>query len=116
MLVTAVAGFLHPEGPDPNDHQAIFAVYAASNSWTAVHLGQFVGMVIIILGLGALFFALDPPRGAGFWLDRMGLFTAGAALALYAVLQAVDGVALKQAVNAWASAGNGDKADSLRFC
>ena len=113
VLVTAVAGFLHPEGPDPNDHLAVFAVYAASKSWTAVHLGQFVGMVIIIFGLGALFFALDPPRGAGLWLNRIGLLTAGAALALYAVLQAVDGVALKQAVNAWASAANGDKA--VRF-
>ena len=113
VLVTAVAGLLHAEGPDPNDHQAIFAVYAASNSWTAVHLGQFVGMVMIILGLGVLSLAVAPPGGAGLWLDRMGLLTAGAALALYAVLQAVDGVALKQAVNAWASAGNGDKA--IRF-
>jgi len=113
VLVTAVAGFLHPEGPDPNDHVTIFAVYAASKSWTAVHLGQFVGMVIIISGLAALFFALDPPRGAGLWLNRMGLLTAGAALALYAVLQAVDGVGLKHAVNAWASASNGDKA--VRF-
>lgn len=113
VLVTAVAGFLHPEGPDPNDHVTIFAVYAASKSWTAVHLGQFVGMVIIISGLAALFFALDPPRGAGLWLNRMGLLTAGAALALYAVLQAVDGVGLKHAVNAWASAANGDKA--VRF-
>jgi hypothetical protein len=110
VLVTAVAGFLHPEGADANDHQAIFAVYAASKSWTAVHLGQFVGMVIIVFGLGALFFALEPPSGAGLWLDRMGLLAAGAALALYAVLQAVDGVALKQAVNAWASAANADKA------
>lgn len=113
VLVTAVAGFLHPEGPDPNDHVTIFAVYAASKSWTAVHLGQFVGMVIIISGLAALFFALDPPRGAGLWLNRMGLLTAGAALALYGVLQAVDGVGLKHAVNAWASASNGDKA--VRF-
>jgi uncharacterized membrane protein HdeD (DUF308 family) len=113
VLVTAVAGFLHPEGPDPNDHVTVFAVYAASKSWTAVHLGQFVGMVIIISGLAALFFALDPPRGAGLWLNRMGLITAGAALALYGVLQAVDGVALKQAVDAWASAGNDDKA--VRF-
>ena len=113
LLVTVVAWFLHPEGADANDHRAIFAIYAASQSWTAVHLGQFVGMVIIVFGLGALFFALDPPRGAGLWLDRMGLLTAGAALALYAVLQAVDGVGLKQAVNASAAAGNGDKA--VRF-
>jgi hypothetical protein len=110
VLVTAIAGFLHPEGPDANDHRTIFAIYAASQSWTAVHLGQFIGMVIISFGLVALFFALDVRSGMGLWLNRFALLSAGAAMALYGVLQGVDGVGLKQAVNAWASAENGDKA------
>ena len=113
VLVTAIAGFLHAEGADPNDHQAVFAIYAASQSWTAVHLGQFIGMVIITFGLVALFFALDVRGGVGVWLNRFALVSAGAAMALYGVLQAVDGVGLKQAVNAWASADDGDKA--VRF-
>jgi hypothetical protein len=29
VVVTAIAGFPHAEGPDANDHQAIFAIYAA---------------------------------------------------------------------------------------
>jgi len=78
-----------------------------------VHLGQFIGMVIITFGLVALFFALDVRGGVGLWLNRFALLSAAAALALYGVLQAVDGVGLKQAVNALASAGNGDKA--VRF-
>ncbi|MFL6046213.1 MAG: hypothetical protein ACJ72M_13970 [Propionibacteriaceae bacterium] len=110
VVVTAIAGFLHPEGADANDHQSIFAIYAASQSWTVVHLGQFIGMVIISYGLVALFFALDVRSGVGVWLNRFALLSAGAALALYGVLQAVDGVGLKQAVNAWASADNADKA------
>ena len=109
VVVTAIAGFLHPEGADANDHRTIFAIYAASQSWTAVHLGQFVGMVIITFGLVALFFALNVRSGVGLWLNRFALLSAGAALALYGVLQAVDGVGLKQAVNAWALAENGDK-------
>ena len=113
VLVTAVAGFLHAEGADANDHQAVFAVYAASQSWTAVHLGQFIGMVIITFGLVALFFALDVRGGVGVWPNRFALVSAGAAMALYGVLQAVDGVGLKQAVNAWATADVGDKA--VRF-
>jgi hypothetical protein len=113
VVVTAIAGFLHAEGADANDHQAIFALYAASQSWTAVHLGQFIGMVIITFGLVALFFALDVRSGVGVWLNRFALLSAGTAVALYGVLQAVDGVGLKQAVNAWASAGDGDKA--VRF-
>jgi hypothetical protein len=48
-----------------------------------------------------------------FGWNRIALLSAGTALALYGVLQAVDGVGLKQAVNAWASAENGDKA--VRF-
>jgi hypothetical protein len=113
VLVTAIAGFLHPEGADANDHRTIFAIYAASQSWTAVHLGQFIGMVIITFGLVALFYALDVRSGVALWLNRFALLSAAAAMALYGVLQAVDGVGLKQAVNAWASAENGDKA--MRF-
>jgi hypothetical protein len=26
VVVSAIAGFLHPEGADANDHQAIFAI------------------------------------------------------------------------------------------
>jgi hypothetical protein len=113
VVVTAIAGFLHAEGPDANDHQTIFAIYAASQSWTAVHLGQFIGMVIITFGLVALFLALEVHSGVGVWLNRFGLLLAVTAMALYGVLQAVDGVGLKQAVNAWALADNGDKA--VRF-
>jgi hypothetical protein len=65
------------------------------------------------LGLWPLSFALDVRSGVALWLNRFALLSAGAALALYGVLQAVDGVVLKQAVNAWASAENGDKA--MRF-
>jgi hypothetical protein len=43
-------------------------------------------------------------------MARIGAGAAVAALALYAALQAVDGVALKQAVNAWASAPEAEKA------
>jgi hypothetical protein len=74
-----------------------------------VHLGQFAGIAIVIAGLGALFFALDPRRGAQLWLNRAALLAAIVALALYGVLQAVDGVALKQAVDAWAAAPGPEK-------
>ncbi|BCG94134.1 hypothetical protein [Mesorhizobium sp. 131-2-1] len=43
-------------------------------------------------------------------MGRLGAAAAAATLALYAALQAVDGVALKQAVNAWASAPDAEKA------
>ena len=100
-------------GGDANNHPAIFAAYAASGIWTAVHLGQFAAMAILLAGLLALFFALDLQPGAARWAGRFGAASAVAALALYGALQAVDGVALKQAVNAWASAPAAEKA--MRF-
>src|SRR4051794_3676835 len=102
----------HPihAGGDANNHHAIFAAYAANGIWTAVHLGQFASMAILFAGLLTLFFALDGQDGTARWAGRCGAASVAATLALYGVLQAVDGVALKQAVNAWASAPEAEKA------
>jgi len=88
----------------------IFATYAENAIWTAVHLGQFLGMAVMLAGLFVLDIALDAEQGAAKWTARFGAGAAVAALALYGVLQAVDGVALKQAVNAWVSAPEAEKA------
>src|SRR5512135_3443961 len=108
-LLFLVVGVLHPSREPANSHAAVFAEYAASADWTLVHLGQFVGMAVIIAGLLVLFYALDARSGAALWAGRFGAVSAIVALALYGVLQAVDGVALKQAVNAWASAPDAEK-------
>ena len=97
-------------GGDANNHPAVFAEYAGSGTWTAVHVGQFASMAILLAGLFGLFFALDVQAGTARWAGRFGAASAAATLALYGVLQAVDGVALKQAVNAWASAPDAEKA------
>ena len=57
----------------------------------------------------ALYFALDSQDGVSRAAGRFGAASAVAAMALYGALQAVDGVALKQAVNAWASAPETEK-------
>ena len=91
----------------------MFAEYAASAPWTAIHLGQFVGMLVIVAGL-VLFFqaSSSTPAGPGL-IGRFGIGTAFLALGLYAVLQAVDGIALKHAVDAWMAAPESEKA--VRF-
>jgi hypothetical protein len=88
----------------------VFAEYAESGIWKVVHLGQFAGMAILLAGLLALFVALDAAAGTARWTSRFGAASALATLALYGVLQAVDGIALKQAVSAWASAPDAEKA------
>ena len=108
-LIYLLAGLLHPARENPNHHSAVFAEYAPSAHSTAIHLGQFVGMAVIIAGLLVLFFALDAQSGEAEWAGRFGAVSAVVTLALYSVLQAVDGVALKQAVNAWVSAPDAEK-------
>ncbi len=97
-------------GGDANNHRAIFAAYAGNEIWAAVHLGQFASMAILLAGLLALFFVLDIESEGAKWAGRFGVASAVAALALYGVLQAVDGIALKQAVNAWSTAPDTEKA------
>lgn len=109
-LLSLLAGALHPSRENPNNHTAVFAEYANSADWTAVHLGQFAGIAVIIAGLLVLFFALNVLHGTPGWMGRFAAVSAVVALALYGVLQAVDGVALKQAVDAWASAPAAEKA------
>jgi hypothetical protein len=109
QLLYIVATLLHAGG-EANNHPAIFATYAASGTWKLVHLGQFVSMAIMLMGLLGLFFALDDQDGVAKWAGRFGGAFAVVALALYGVLQAVDGVALKHAVNAWASAPEAERA------
>jgi hypothetical protein len=105
-----VAGLLHAEAHDANDHVASFTAYAESGIWTAVHLGQFVGMALVSVGLVAVWSALGLQQGSLGWTSRFGALAAAVGLALYGVLQAVDGVALKQAVDAWAAAAGPEKA------
>lgn len=100
-----IAGLLHPAREDANNHPAVFAEYAQSNTWIAVHLGQFVGIALITSGLVALFLALDLGTDKRAWvMARLGVVSSGVALGLYGVLQAVDGVALKHSVDAWFNA------------
>ena len=108
-LLFALVTLFHPDG-DANNHPAVFAEYASSASYTALHVVQFVFMAVLLLGLLVLFFALDVRSGALGLVGRFAAVSVVVALALYGVLQAVDGVALKHAVDAWANAPEAEKA------
>lgn len=113
LVVFILAGIFHAEGGDPNVHVPTFTAYANSSSWTLVHLGQFVGIFATVMGLLVLYYAVRPTLSAQTMLGRFATTSAVIALTLYGALQAVDGVALKQAANAWAGAAEADKA--MRF-
>ena len=109
QLLYVVITLLHTGG-EANHHPAIFTAYAGSRIWTAVHVAQFVCMAIFLSGLLALFSAIDIQTGTTSLTSRLGVASTTATLALYGVMLAVDGVALKQAVDAWVDAPEAEKA------
>jgi FtsP/CotA-like multicopper oxidase with cupredoxin domain len=115
VLLSIASGLLHPGRENPNNHVAAFAEYAANAHWTHIHLGQFAGMTVVTIGiLGLLSRLYRPKRMIG--TIKVGAALAVVSLGLYAVLQAVDGVALKQAADAWAAVPDADNVEkSIRF-
>jgi len=107
--LVSLVGLLHPGREQANNHPAVFAEYAASATWTAVHFGQFASTALILAGLIAFVYALNVETGGLRWAARFAAVAAVVTLGLTAVLQAVDGVALKQTVDAWASAPEPEK-------
>ena len=105
----AVGTYLHPSGADPNDALAAFTEYAADPHWVATHLVQLAGIALMVTALLLLSASLGPPA----WV-RVGVGGAGASLAIAAALQAVDGVALKRVIDAWAAAPELEKAAAFR--
>jgi hypothetical protein len=82
FILYVLVGLIHPDEP-ANNHRVVFAEYASSASWTAVHLGQFAGMAVIIAGLLVLYFALDVRAGGVASVARLGAVSAVVALGLY---------------------------------
>lgn len=111
LLLNAVSTLFHPAGEEDN-HQVIFTAYANSDSWVAIHLGQFVG---VLLALGGLLVLTRVLRAAGrsTLLPHFAAAVTVATAATWALLQGLDGVGLKQAVDAWYSASGADKAIRL---
>src|SRR5919202_80182 len=111
VVIVIVSTMLHPSREDPANHPLVFMKYANSNSWVAVHIGQFVGgMMVFGAGFGVLHSLLvhseSSTTSALSWIGfAVAIMTASA----IAILQAVDGIALKMAVDSWATAPAGEK-------
>jgi hypothetical protein len=104
IILIIVSEYFHPSREDPMDNSAVFMEYAHSDGWTAIHLAQYFGFLLLLGGLVALYYSVSAKPGAGAGLAPFGLAAAATTAASFTVLQAVDGIALKRAVDAWASA------------
>ena len=69
----------------------------------------------VLAGLLGLFSVLDVQAGSGSLACRLGAATTIGALALYGVVLAVDGVALKQAVDRVGQCSPGGEGGALRW-
>ena len=102
VLVTVIVLYVHPAGGDTIE--ATFRNDAASRYWVAIHLAQFLGMAVLLAGVLAFFFSLKVSAGVRGWIAFFGSVATSLGLALTGVVFAIDGVANKSAVDAWAAA------------
>jgi hypothetical protein len=103
MVIFLVSTILHPGREDPTNHSLVFAEYAEDELWVASHIGQFAGGMLAFAGGFIALFRLLSRSESGIvsalaWMGLAATIAAGSALA---VLQAVDGIALKMAVDSW---------------
>jgi hypothetical protein len=105
--LNAVATWTLPPPKEGTHHEALFTRYADSGGWVAAYLVQFAG---ILLGLAGLFVLARALRHEGPHLAALAGAGAVATAATFAVVQAVDGVALKLAVDAWVDAPPAEEA------
>jgi hypothetical protein len=125
----------HPSGTGEElmNNPFIFAVYAEDDLWIGTHIGQFAGLLLIYGGGFVALFRLlsrsDSGTTVASALAWFGLVTSILTASALTILQAVDGIALKIAVDTWyaipssspsSEAGNGggteggEKATALR--
>jgi hypothetical protein len=111
VITLFVADTFHG-GHDPADLEATLPEYAANANWEVVHIGQFLGYALVLISLVALYRSITEGRGVA--LARLGYVTVVLATAVYAVNQAVDGVAVKFVADEWVSAPAAEQANAFR--
>lgn len=111
-LLLIAGTLLHPSGADPAVPDAAFAEYAADPFWVTSHLTQLAGVALMLCSQVLLAAGISDQRYRP--LVQLALMGAAASLAAAAILQAVDGVALKPMVVAWAVAPAAEKAMAMQ--
>lgn len=116
FLIIIVSTYFHASTHDINDHQLTFPVYAASDTWIAAHIGQLAG-VLLVFGCGFVAlarFLAQSSSSIAVGLAWLGLAVAILAAGTFTILQGVDGVALKRAVDSWVDAPAEEKPAAFR--
>jgi hypothetical protein len=107
-VIAIVAGRFHG-GVDPQNLAGVLPQYAANSHWEVVHLGQFLGLLLIV---GALTLVLNDLKRAS-PLATLGSVAAIVALSSYGANQAVDGIAIQFVAHAFVEASAQERAMAL---
>ena len=103
VIIVVVSTAIHPSKEDPANHLRVFAEYANSDSWIAVHIGQLAGGIMVFAGGFVALYRLlvQSESSMASVLAWIGLALAIMTASAIAILQAVDGISLKMAVDSW---------------
>ena len=103
LVIIIMSTLFHASSEDLMDNPVVFEVYAESNTWIAAHIGQFAGVALVFAGGFVALFRLlvGSESGTASALAWFGLVTAILVAGSFAILQGVDGIALKIAVDNW---------------
>ena len=112
VIIAVVSTAIHPSTENPFDHPLVFAEYARHDSWIAVHIGQLAGVIMVFAGGFVALYRLlvQSESSTASILSWIGLALAIMTASAIAALQAVDGIALKMAVDSWVAAPSEEKA------
>ena len=115
LVIVVVSTMFHASREDPANHPLVFAEYADSDPWIAAHIGQFAGGIVVFAGgFVFLYRLLAQSESSMAGLARVGFAVAIVTASTLAILQAVDGIALKRAVDSWTAAPAEEKAITFR--
>jgi hypothetical protein len=106
---------IHPSGEDPFNHPLVLAEYAHSELWVGIHIGQFAGTMMVFVGGFVTIYRLLTNAESSYTslLGLIGFALAIITASTFAILQAVDGVALKFAVDSWMASPEEEEKDTI---
>ena len=116
LVIFVISTMLHPSGEDPTNHPLVFAEYAEDDLWIASHMGQLAGGITIFAGGFVALYRLlaQSESSVAYALAWIGFAVAILSAGSLAILQAVDGIALKMTVDSWAAAPAEEKTVTFR--
>jgi hypothetical protein len=112
-VLAIIGNVVHPRTPASSlgDPEAFLRLIAGSPLWVTAHVGLILGSLLFLGGLVALTYSLSAEEGSG--LARLGLAGALVGSAMNFVVLALDGIAMKEVAESWASASGAEKGAAL---